>query len=224
VILDLGIHTGFSTYSRNPNEYDGELLDENDDIQQLLTDLKNDEFAYISARDKKRITRDGFFNEIKRAATVFGDADFVLWQDDNDVDSVGSNVEHEIARKNKLQEIKDSIRALRNKQERGEPLGRPPYGYKYNTDKTALVPDLPDFEAALRVLVLLDDDDYTWPAIEDETGVNQGTMTSIRDRADEYIADAREHDIKLPDGLDAVSVCADGQGKPDNGERGGCDS
>jgi hypothetical protein len=206
VILDLGIHTGFSTYSRNPNEYNGELLDQNDDIQNLLQDLKNGEFAYIGARDKNRISRDDFFSEIKRAATVFGDADFVLWKDDNDVDSMGSSVEHVIARKKKQQEIEESIRMLRNKMERGEPVGRPPYGYKYNTDKTALLPDLPDFEKALQVLALLDDDDWTWADIEEETGVNPGTMTSIRDRKAEYVADAREHDIDLPDGLDELAA------------------
>lgn len=201
-ILDLGIHTGFSTYSRNPNEYNGELLDENDDIQQLLTDLKHGEFDYIAAKDKNRISRDDFFSEIKRAATVFGDAEFALWKDDDDVDSVGNSVEHLISRKKKLQEIKDSIRNLKKKMERGEPVGRPKFGYKYNTEKTKEIPDLPDFTAALRVLALLPDDEWTWAAIEEETGVNQGTMTKIRERREQYIADAREHNIELPEGLE----------------------
>lgn len=201
-ILDLGIHTGFSTYSRNPNTYEEELLDENEDIQQLLTDLENGEYDYIVAKDKNRISRDDFFAEIKRAATVFGDAEFALWKDDDDVDSVGSSVEHLIARKQKQQEIKDSIRAIQRKKEKGHDLGRPKFGYKYNSEKTAQVPDLPDFERALRVLVLLDDDDWSWAEIEEETGVNQGTMASIRDRREQYIADAREHeDVALPEEL-----------------------
>lgn len=112
---------------------------------------------------------------------VFGDAEFVLWKDDDDVDSVGSGVEHVIARKQK-QQIEDSIRTIRKKQERGDDLGRLRFGYKYNSKKTRQIPELPDFDRALRVLALLDDTSWTWADIEEETGVNQGTISSIRDR------------------------------------------
>ncbi|KAB1198121.1 MULTISPECIES: resolvase [Haloferax] len=201
-IIDIGIHTGFSTYTRNPNEYDGELLDQNGDIQTLLAELKTGKFQYVIGKDKNRISRDDFFNEIKRAATVFGNAEFVLWKDDNEVDSVGSSVEHLIARKQKEQEIEDAIRAIERKKERGDDLGRPKYGYTYNNAKTAQVPG-DDFRRALRVLSLRDGG-ATYREIEDETGIGQGTIANILSRREAYLTDAEEYSVEYPSGLETL--------------------
>lgn len=205
--LDLGVQTGFSTFERDPDEYDLTLLDNHPDVQEAIERLENGEYDVLVAKDIERVSRDDYFAHFKRALRR-GDADFVFWQDDSgDVDSLASGVTRFVARKKKQQEIEDSKRALRNKMERGEPVGRPAYGYKYNTNRTALVPDLLEFNRALRVLELLNADDWTWAEIEEETGVSQGTMAGIRDRREEYLADAREHeDVELPEELEQPAV------------------
>lgn len=206
-VLDLGIQTGFSTFERDPEEYNETLLDNHPDVQEAIDRLENDEFDILVAKDVQRVSRDDYFAHFKRALRR-GDAEFVFWKDDSgDVDSLAAGVTRLVAQKKKQQEIEDSKRAVRRKMERGEPVGRKPFGYDYNSDKTEQIPDQPDFTNALRVLALLDDDEWTWAAIEEETGINQGTMSSIRDRREQYIADAREHNIELPDALeDALAV------------------
>jgi len=111
-------------------------------------------------------------------------------------DDLTFDIKRRIERDTKEEEIKKAKRALQIKKERGDDLGRPRFGYTYNAEKTQQVPENPEFKRALRVIRLRDDGD-TYASINDETGVSEGTISNILDRREEYLADAKEHDMAL---------------------------
>lgn len=111
-------------------------------------------------------------------------------------DDLTFDLKRRIERDTKEEEIMKAKRAIRKKKERGDDLGRPKFGYTYNTEKTAQVPG-DDFQTALRVIQLRDIG-ATYREIEDTTGVGQGTIANILSRRDEYMADADEYDVVFP--------------------------
>jgi len=56
--VDLGVHTGFSIFVKQPDQ---ERLDDNDQVLDLLDRLGAGEFDYLVAHDDTRVARDQFY-------------------------------------------------------------------------------------------------------------------------------------------------------------------
>lgn len=182
--LDLGVHTGFSTMSRDD---DAGLLDQNERVTNVVERLQNGEYDYLTAWDDRRVCRDGYFTVIEYACEQ-GGCEIVYFADVND-DDLTFDLKRRIERDTKEEEIRKGKRAIKIKKERGDDLGRPRFGYTYNSSKTEQVPDEGEFERALRVIQLRDEGE-TYAAINNETGVPEGTISNILDRREQYLADA----------------------------------
>lgn len=184
-VIDLGIHTGFSTYTRHPDEYDRELLDHNEDVQRAVEEIEDGVYDFIVARDKERISRDDYFKDFKRAA-MFGEAEFVFTDSEGeDVDSISSEVTHVIAKKKKQEEIEAAKEAKRRRQEKGYPDGRPPYGLEYNTDKTGFRPKKGEYEEVERIFELADDG-VSQREIAEKVDAGIGTVNRILNNRERY--------------------------------------
>ena len=187
--LDLGVHTGFSSMTRDES---AGLLDQHDDVLAAVERIRNGEYDYITAWDDRRICRDEYFTIIKYACKQ-GDCEIVYVGDVAD-DDLTFDLKRRIERDTKEEEIRKAKRALRIKKERGDDLGRPRFGYTYNNAKTDQVPDDDEFERALRVIQLRDEG-RTYSEVENATGVSQGTIANILSRREEYLADAADYDF-----------------------------
>lgn len=190
--LDLGVHTGFSSMTRD--EPAG-LLDQNEDVKETVERIRNGEFDYLTAWDDRRICRDEYFTVIEYACKQ-GGCEIVYFGDVAD-DDLTFDLKRRIERDTKEEEIRKAKRALRIKKDRGDDLGRPRFGYTYNTAKTDQVPEDGEFERALRVIQLRDEGE-TYSEVENETGVSQGTIANILSRREEYLTDATDYDFTFP--------------------------
>jgi len=81
-VLDLGIHTGFSTMTRDDP---AGLLDQNLRVQECVGELEAGEYSHLVAWDDRRICRDEYFSVVQYAATQ-GDAEIVYVGDVNEDD------------------------------------------------------------------------------------------------------------------------------------------
>lgn len=195
--LDLGVHTGFSSMTRN--EPAG-LLDQNEAVKETVERIRNGEFDYVTAWDDRRICRDEYFTIIEYACKQ-GDCEIVYFGDVAD-DDLTFDLKRRIERDTKEEEIKKAKRALEIKKERGDDFGRPQFGYTYNAEKTKKIPGKEDFQRALRVIQLRDQG-RTYAAINNTTDVPEGTIANILERRDEYLEGAESCGITLD--ADAVS-------------------
>jgi DNA invertase Pin-like site-specific DNA recombinase len=85
----------------------------------------------------------------------------------------------------KRAEIERSRRELKKRIERGLPVGRPPYGFRYSKDKTKLVPEPEEFEKALRVIKLREQG-KSWRDISSEVNIATTTARRVWERRDRY--------------------------------------
>ncbi|MFC6720698.1 resolvase [Halobacteriaceae bacterium SHR40] len=182
--LDLGVHTGFSSMTRDD---DSGLIDQNERVTDTVERLRGGEYDYLVAWDDRRVCRDEFFSVIEYAANQ-GGCEIVYFADVDD-DDLTFDLKRRIERDTKEDEIRKAKRAIKVKKERGDDLGRPRFGYEYNSSKTEQVPDNDDFERALRVIELRDEG-ATYSTINNETGVSEGTIANILDRREQYLAEA----------------------------------
>ncbi len=182
--LDLGVQSGFSTMSRND---DSGLLDQNERVTDTVERIRDGEYDYLAAWDDRRVCRDEYFAVIEYAANQ-GGCEIVYFADVDD-DDLTFDLKRRIERDTKEEEIRKAKRAIKVKKELGDDLGRPRFGYTYNSSKTEQLPDEDDFERALRVIQLREDGE-TYATISNKTGVSEGTISNILDRRDEYLADA----------------------------------
>jgi hypothetical protein len=183
---NLGIHTGFSLHTKPEAE---ERIDNNDQMQKLLTDLKQGEYGYVVSYDYTRICRDEYIERFRECA-IIGGAEFRFVEGEDDLDSLTSGIRREVEKHVKRQEIEKSRQALKQKQEQNEPLGRPPKGLSYSEDKTEYVRGQ-DFNLVREVVRLREEEDMTYPSIEEKTGVSRSTIYSIcnhnRDMYEEFL-------------------------------------
>lgn len=180
--LDLGVHTGFSTMSRDD---DAGLLDQYEPVTDAVERLQSGEYDYLAAWDDRRVCRDDYYTVIEYACKQ-GGCEIVYFADVND-DDLTFDLKRRIERDTKEEEIRKAKRAI--KKERGDDRGRPRFGYTYNSSKTEQVPDGYEFEQALQVIQLRNEGE-TYAAINNETGVPEGTISNILDRREQYLADA----------------------------------
>lgn len=85
--------------------------------------------------------------------------------------------------------------SLKRKKERGEPLGRPPFGLKYSEDKTCFVPNR-DFQTALRALKLRKKG-FSIPSIEEELSIPSSTISRLLKRKEMYKSIASNSSLPL---------------------------
>jgi len=131
---------------------------------------------------------------IHNAAIDGGGVEFVF-KDDTDVTSLEFRVLRIVEQHVKLQEIEGALKAVAKREERGYANGRPPYGYQYDENAEYKIPVEDEYQKARRVIRLLDDDEYTWADIADETGIPQGTIGNINRNRGRYslpFADAQD--------------------------------
>ncbi|OYR42887.1 hypothetical protein [Halorubrum sp. Eb13] len=193
--INLGIHTGFSTHVKPDAE---ERIDNNEDILQLVEDLREGVYDYVVAHDPSRIARDEYWFEVRRAA-LLGDAEFVFLDEAlPDVDDYAFAVTHVVEAGVKRREFTKSAAVKARREAQGLPDGRPPKGMRYNDDATAHVPDTEKFLGVLEVVACLQAE-VPYSTIVDETGVGKGSITGIKTRLDYYIEQAEEHGYEIPD-------------------------
>jgi len=186
-MYDLGVHTGFSFHTKKDHD---ERIDNNEQIQELLEKLKDGEYDHIAAYDYTRICRDDFFSRFKGEA-IKGDAKFAFIEGSEEVDSLSETVKRDVETYVKQQEIEKSKEAIRERKQKGKPLGKPPFGLKYSDDKSDLVPREEEFELVRQVIRQREDKDATYADVEDRTGVNRSTAYKIcnkhRHKYEEYL-------------------------------------
>jgi len=111
--LDLGVHTGFSTMTRDDP---AGLLDQNERVRERISDLEAGEYSHLVAWDDRRICRDEYFSVIQYAAEQ-GDAEIVYVGDVNE-DDLTFDLKRRIERDTKEEEIEKSRRAIERRKSR----------------------------------------------------------------------------------------------------------
>lgn len=149
--IDLGVHTGFSRVVKPFLPEKEEYIDENEEVQRRLEQLRNGEFDYLVAWDPSRLSRDGFLRVVELAAAV-GDAEIIWGANDVPEDRMVRDIMHVVEMWIKLREIRKSMEAKQKRRENGNPDGRPPFGFKYNSDSTGFEIDPEEFDVALDIL------------------------------------------------------------------------
>lgn len=157
--------------------------------QEMLDQLQ-EEIGHVVVRDRSRLSRDA-----KHRLQLF------LELDQRDVEIHITEREEVVDLDNAYALTRESAQAdaddveKRKEAERGKaeaerraredlPNGRPPYGLRYNEDRTRLVPG-DDFDDVQEVLELREDG-ATWRGIEEETGVSKDTARRIYERREMY--------------------------------------
>lgn len=178
--LDLGVHTGFSSMTRDDP---AGLLDQNERVTDAVKRLQSGAYDYLVAWDDRRICRDEYFSVIQYACTQ-GDAELVYVGDVAD-DDLTFDIKRRVERDTKEEEIRKAKRAIQEKKERGDDLGRPRFGMTYNAAGTTQVPG-EEFDTVMEILRMRSNG-ATYAEIEEETGVAQATANRVVDRREWYI-------------------------------------
>ncbi len=103
-VLDLGIHTGFSSMTRDDP---AGLLDQNERVQECVGELEAGEYSHLVAWDDRRICRDEYFSVVQYAATQ-GDAEIVYVGDVNE-DDLTFDLKRRIERDTKEVEVETTV-------------------------------------------------------------------------------------------------------------------
>lgn len=180
--FDLGVQTGFSTLTRDPDATTT-WLDQLDEVRETVEDLRNGEYDFLVALDDRRICRDNYLAVIKHAATEGGCE--VVYVRDVAEDDLTYDLHRRVERETKEEEIEKAKRALERRQEQGYDHGRPRFGMEYDDDGRFQVPG-EDFETVLRIFRLRDDGE-SYPTIADEVDVSTSTVRRVCERRDWYL-------------------------------------
>ena len=179
-VLNLGVHTGFSTMTRDDPTG---LLDQNDCVQERVGELEAGEYTHLIAWDDRRICRDEYFSVIQYAAEQ-GDADIVYVGDVNE-DDLTFDLKRRIERDTKEEEIEKSQRAIERRKEEGYDHGRPRFGMTYDRDGRYQVPG-DDFETVLEIF-RFDSAGKSRREIGDILDVPTSTVQNVIDRREWYV-------------------------------------
>ncbi|MDB9254065.1 helix-turn-helix domain-containing protein [Halorubrum ezzemoulense] len=179
-ILDLGIHTGFSTMTRDDP---AGLLDQNERVQEAVDELKNGVYTHLVALDDRRVCRDEYFSVIQYAA-VQGDAEIVYVADVNE-DDLTFDLKRRIERDTKEEEIEKSRRAIERRKEHGYDHGRPRFGMTYDSEGHYQVPG-EEFETVLEIFQL-DSNGKSRREIADAVGKPTSTVQNVLKRREWYV-------------------------------------
>lgn len=177
--LDLGVHTGFSTMTRDDP---AGLLDQNERVQERVSELEAGEYSHLVAWDDRRICRDEYFSVIQYAAEQ-GDAEIVYVGDVNE-DDLTFDLKRRIERDTKEEEIEKSRRAIERRKEQGYDHGRPRFGMTYDAAGEYQVPG-EEFDTVLDIFQL-DNDGKSRREIADAVEVPTSTVQNVLDRREWY--------------------------------------
>ena len=179
-VLDLGIHTGFSSMTRDDP---AGLLDQNERVQECVGELEAGEYSHLVAWDDRRICRDEYFSVVQYAATQ-GDAEIVYVGDVNE-DDLTFDLKRRIERDTKEEEIEKSRRAIERRKEQGYDHGRPRFGMTYDADGHYQVPG-EDFDTVLEIF-RYDQNGKSRREIAEAVNVPLGTVQNVLDRRSWYV-------------------------------------
>jgi len=189
--VDLGVHTGFSTLSRD----DDGMLDDHPEVAAVVDALRAGEYDYLVALDDRRICRDGYLQVIQHAATA-GDCVIRYVRDVAD-DDLTHDIKRRVERDTKEEEIEKSKAAIAEKQRRGHDLGPPKFGMEYGPDSNYQVPG-ENFDDVVAIFERRADGD-SLSEIADATDTPRGTVYNVlnrkawyRDRAGERMPEVIE--------------------------------
>lgn len=185
--LDLGVHTGFSTMTRDDPTG---LVDQNDQVQAYVSKLEAGEYSHLVAWDDRRICRDEYFSVIQYAAEQ-GDAEIVYVGDVNE-DDLTFDLKRRIERDTKEEEIKKSREAIERRQEQGYDHGRPRFGMTYDADGEYQVPG-EDFDTVLKIF-RLDSVGKTRREIANDVDLAPSTVQNVIERRQWYAKRQRATD------------------------------
>ncbi|MFC7251089.1 resolvase [Halomicroarcula sp. GCM10025324] len=180
--LDLGVQTGFSTLTRDEDAK--QLLDEREDVQAAVEDLRNGGFDLIVAYDDRRVARDEYFSVIEHAC-VQGDVEMVFVSDDVEENSLAFDLQRRIERKTKEEEIKKSKAAIRERRENGCYQGTVPFGLTFAADKCHLERHDHEWDIVEEVIERRENGESV-RAVMDTTGVPATTVSRIANRGVEW--------------------------------------
>lgn len=178
--LDLGVHTAFSTMSRDD---DSGLLDQNERVLEVVEQLENGRYDYLVALDDRRICRDEYFSVIQYAANQGGAE--IVYVDDVNTDDLTFDLKRRIERDTKEEEIEKSRRAVQRRIENGYDHGRPRFGMQYDDAGEYQVPG-EDFDTVLEIF-RLDSQDMSLREIAGEVDVPVATVSNVLDRREWYV-------------------------------------
>ncbi len=166
---------------------------------QLLDKIESGNVDAVVVRDRARLSRD--FDERLRLITIFRETDVELHVVEaggltnlQNVQTAAMECVHAaMDHIKKKAEIRRSREALEEKKERGDDLGRPPFGLRYDDDGRRWVPDREsgEFGDALDV-IRHRNDGLSWREVEEETGVSRSTARSVYDRRERYLTEAEK--------------------------------
>lgn len=194
-ILDLGVHTGFSIHSRDPDE---ERIDANPNVLSAVEDLEAGEYDFLIAYNDTRLARDQYFATIERACLIGGAE--IRYVEDVD-EGMSFELQRTVEKHIKQKEIEQSKKARAHRREKGYWEGRPRFGTKYDEDSAYLIPG-EDFVDALRAIKMREKTDedgnheYSLRDIAEATDIPLGTLKSILDRREWYLDLESEHSIE----------------------------
>jgi hypothetical protein len=178
--LDLGVHTGFSTMTRD--DVSG-LLDQNQTVEDRVDELRRGRFDYLVALDDRRICRDEYFSVIQYAVRQ-GDAE-VLYVADVNEDDLTFDLKRRIERDTKEEEIEKSRRAVRRRIDEGYDHGRPRFGMTYDDAGQYQVPG-EEFDTVMEIFQL-DNAGKSRREIADTVDIPVATIQNVLDRREWYI-------------------------------------
>lgn len=179
-VLDLGIHTGFSTMTRDDPVG---LLDQNERVQNRVDELEAGTYSHLVAWDDRRICRDEYFSVIQYAAKQ-GNTEIVYVGDVND-DDLTFDLKRRIERDTKEEEIKKSRRAVERRRNKGYDHGRPRFGMTYDADGQYQIPG-EDFDTVLEIFQY-DGNGMSRREIAEAVDIPLGTVQNVLDREQWYV-------------------------------------
>ena len=180
VTLDLGVHTGFSSMTRDDP---AGLLDQNERVTERVDELEAGAYDYLVAYDDRRVCRDEYFSVIQYAATK-GDAEIVYVGDVNE-DDLTFDLKRRIERDTKEEEIEKSRRAIERRKEQGYDHGRPRFGMTYDERGEYQVPG-EEFDTVLDIF-RHDRNDKSRREIAAAVDVPAATVHRVLDRREWYV-------------------------------------
>jgi len=179
-VLDLGIHTGFSTMTRDDP---AGLLDQNERVQDCVAELEAGEYSHLVAWDDRRICRDEYFSVVQYAAKQ-SDTEIVYVGDVNE-DDLTFDLKRRIERDTKEEEIEKSRRAIKQRKEQGYDHGRPRFGMTYDANGHYQVPG-DDFHIVLEIF-RHDRNGKSRREIAEAIDTPLGTVQNVLDRREWYV-------------------------------------
>lgn len=161
------------------------------EYQRLVEHVRSGEPDLVVLNDKRRIARD--VDEVMRLVPDFRENGVELHTvrdgplDLEDplraaIEIVSAAAAHE----EKMEEIEKSIEAIREKQERGDDLGRPRFGMRYDDSNPPQQVPAENFDTVLEIL-RADSRGMSLREIEDVTGVPHATVSRVLDRREWYV-------------------------------------